>query len=135
MMMSSFDVGAFAIGINGGELVMGVNAPAGGDKTKEWYSPGWQPLTQTKTGAKPELNKWHHFALVFDGSAYMCFFDGKLRRLESSTDIAASFKVINLGAGWGYWQTNNSYPSNVNLDNIAVTVGKAKYTGNFTPAK
>jgi hypothetical protein len=135
MMMSSFDVGAFAIGINGGELVMGVNAPAGGDKTKEWYSPGWQPLTQSKTGAKPELNKWHHFALVFDGSAYMCFFDGKLRRLESSTDIAAPFKVINLGAGWGYWQTNNSYPSNVNLDNIAVTVGKAKYTGNFTPAK
>jgi len=135
MFMSSFDAGAFSIGMNGQDLVMGVNGPAGGDKQKEWHSPTWDALSQTALGVKPELNRWYHFALVFTGTEYLCFVDGKLKRLVSSEIKAAPFSVINLGSGWGYWGTNNSYPSNVNLDNIWVSVGRAKYTSNFTPSK
>jgi hypothetical protein len=135
MFLSSYDSGSLAIGVNGTELVMGVNGPAGGDKYKEWHSPTWDALSQTPIGVKPELNKWYHFALVYTGSEYLCFVDGKLKRLVSSDIKAAPFSIINLGSGWGYFGTNNSYPSNVNLDNIAITVGKAKYTSNFTPEK
>jgi len=135
MFLSSFDVGAFAIGVNGQELVMGVNGPAGGDKQKEWHSPTWNALSQTSLGVTPDLNRWYHFALVFTGSEYLSFVDGKLKRLVSSDVKAAQFSVINLGSGWGYYGTNDSYPSNVNLDNISISVGSAKYTTNFSPVR
>ena len=76
----------------------------------------------------PVVNQWYHYAVVCDGSTYKLYVDGQL--LDSSFDYIGS-KVIDwwaVGARQSGLNQGNCF-----IDDLRITKGIARYTGNFTP--
>lgn len=72
------------------------------------------------------LNTWQHIALVKQGTLFTWYINGiNAGTFTKSVDIAAS-KLWVGGAG-------SNFPFTGYINNIRVTSGTARYTGNFTP--
>lgn len=87
------------------------------------------------------LNTWNHFAVCrIAGTSYKCFVNGVLGNTFTTTDKPYTPRIggITIGGGYDYtWggagniavTTPDGY-----MDDIAVTIGVARYTNAFTPA-
>ena len=76
-----------------------------------------------------QLNTWQHFAFVNTGSIINIYLNGVLVGTQAnySTNIGATNKFY-IGC-----RVDNTLPFNGYMDDIRVTNGTARYTGNFTP--
>ncbi len=77
-------------------------------------------------------NAWHHIAVNRASNTLRFFVDGVADgSVTDAADYATS--VVNLGIGAQVYSRNSAYDLAASLDDIRVTKGVARYTGNFTP--
>jgi hypothetical protein len=92
------------------------------------YSTG-APLLLT-TGVSIRDDVWHHIAIVRNGSAWICYVDGTSRATGTySGGIGNISAVTIIGADGFYGRYYSGY-----IDELRITNGYARYTGNFTPS-
>ena len=80
------------------------------------------PLTLT-------LNTWHHLALVREGDTLYLFKDGVL--FGSNTGASINLDSDQIRIGHSYVDGGNTYWWGGLIDDITITIGKAKYTTDF----
>ena len=86
------------------------------------------PLLLT-TGVSIRDDVWHHIAIVRNGSAWACYVDGTSRATGTfSGDIINIGSGPRIGADQYYGRYFQGY-----IDELRITNGIARYTGNFTP--
>ena len=103
------------------------------------YFLGWDGTTLTiiyggsTTGTMTDtttLNAWNHIALVRSGSTIRVYINGTQAFSATYTGTYASTS----GGGIGYTPgLSNNYSFNGYIDDLRITKGVARYTGNFTP--
>ena len=92
---------------------------------------GASPTGTTYTGTTTvTLNAWHHVALVKTGSTCKGFLDGDQEWSASAATMYEGSKALLIGYSVGQPSTVcfNGY-----IDELRITKGVARYTGNFTP--
>ena len=76
------------------------------------------------------LNTWHHVALSRSGTTLKTFFNGStIGTFAGVTQAYLSSNTLNIGRNPG---GNNAF-FNGYIDDLRITKGVARYTGNFTP--
>jgi hypothetical protein len=79
----------------------------------------------------PSSNAWHHFAMVKSGTTGRVFIDGTLAgTINGLNTPAVSSQTLRIGV-WDYNISSEYF--NGYIDEIRITKGVARYTGNFTP--
>jgi len=80
------------------------------------------------TGTRPSTGAWHHVALTRDGTTLRMFVNGSLHgsATTSSTGISQTQYPLLLG------ETGSRNALNGFIDDFRITLGKARYTSNFT---
>lgn len=92
---------------------------------------GTSPTGTTYTGTTTvTLNAWHHVALVKTGSTCKGFLDGGQEWSGSAGTMYEGSKALLIGYSAG--QPSAAY-FNGYIDDLRITKGVARYTGNFTP--
>ena len=121
---SSFGSGMWSLMINSTSSTSGDVALYVGD-----YS-GASSLLLLTTGVSIRDDVWHHIAIVRNGSAWACYVDGTSRATGTF-----SGNIINIGSGprIGADQYYGRYFQGY-IDELRITNGIARYTGNFTPS-
>ena len=78
-------------------------------------------------GGNATLNTWHHFAFTRFGASCSVFLNGLLRgsTIRSAATVSGPFFIGQRANGTGAFA---GY-----IDEFRITVGVARYTGNFTP--
>ena len=71
-------------------------------------------------------NTWHHIALVRNGSTITSYIDGTAGGTESNTNNLTT-EELTIGSNW-----DGDYRLIGYMDELRITVGKARYTSNFT---
>ncbi len=71
-------------------------------------------------------NTWHHIALVRNGSTITSYIDGTAGGTESNTNDLTT-EMLTIGGNY-----NGDYYLRGYMDELRITVGKARYTSNFT---
>ena len=80
----------------------------------------------------PSNNAWHHFAMVKSGTTGTVYVDGTLAGTITSLNTpAASSQTLRIGV-WDYSAASEYF--NGYIDELRITNGYARYTGNFTPS-
>ena len=78
----------------------------------------------------PSNNAWHHFAMVKSGTTGTVYIDGTLAGTVNSLNTpAVSSQTLRIGV-WDYSASSEYF--NGYIDEIRITKGIARYTGNFT---
>ena len=78
----------------------------------------------------PSNNAWHHFAMVKSGTTGTVYIDGTLAGTVNSLNTpAVSSQTLRIGV-WDYNASSEYF--NGYIDEIRITKGIARYTGNFT---
>jgi len=78
----------------------------------------------------PSSNTWHHFAMVKSGTTGTVYIDGTLAGTVNSLNTpAVSSQTLRIGV-WDYSASSEYF--NGYIDEIRITKGIARYTGNFT---
>ena len=78
----------------------------------------------------PSNNIWHHFAMVKSGTTGTVYIDGTLAGTVNSLNTpAVSSQTLRIGV-WDYSASSEYF--NGYIDEIRITKGIARYTGNFT---
>jgi hypothetical protein len=72
------------------------------------------------------INTWHHIALVRNGSTITSYIDGTAGGTESNTNNLTT-EELTIGSNW-----DGDYRLIGYMDELRITVGKARYTSNFT---
>lgn len=76
-------------------------------------------------------NQWYRFAITREGTTFRIFRDGALKNtVVSASEPAVTTGVFDIGPGSSLGSTNE----NVNLDEIRITIGVARYTAAYTLA-
>lgn len=120
---SSFGSGMWALMINSTSSTSGNVALYVAD-----YS-NVTPLLLT-TGVSIRDDVWHHIAIVRNGSAWTCYIDGTSRATGTfSGGIGNISSGPIIGADQFYGRYFQGY-----IDELRITNGYARYTGNFTPS-
>lgn len=83
-------------------------------------------LTSTATMS---VDTWYHIAGTRSGSTFRLFVDGNQEASQSASDALVSNSTVMTWASY----TNPLLGLNGRLDDIRITAGVARYTGNFTP--
>ena len=80
------------------------------------------------SGTRPSTGAWHHVALTRDGTTLRMFVNGSLHgsATTSSTGISQTQYPLLLG------ETGSRNALNGFIDDFRITLGKARYTSNFT---
>jgi hypothetical protein len=79
------------------------------------------------------LNTWYHLALVRNGTSLVMYRDGiSVASTTISTNAVFNWGKLGCRIGGGNWDGAESY-FNGYIDDLRVTKGYARYTGNFTP--
>ena len=80
--------------------------------------------------AAPDINKLTHIAVTRDGDTFRLFYDGvkKDEKVSNVVINAYSATPVTIGGHVGENSKFNGY-----IDEVRVTKGVARYTGNFTP--
>lgn len=84
------------------------------------------------TAQTVSLNAWHHIAFVRNGTGFDIYVDG-----TSGASGTSSISITSNRAMWIGWDALNAVGGtdyNGYLDEIRITKGTARYTGNFTPS-
>jgi hypothetical protein len=96
------------------------------------YGNGGSPLLASAT--EPALSAWTHVAVTRSGSTWRLFVNGRLESTNTysgALDGASAARELAVGlienGGWDWGYTGQ-------MDNVRVTRGLARYTGNFTPS-
>jgi hypothetical protein len=71
-------------------------------------------------------NTWHHIALVRNGSTITSYIDGTAGGTESNTSNLTT-QMLTIGGNY-----NGDYYLRGYMDELRITIGKARYTANFT---
>ena len=94
------------------------------------YSGASGNLLLLTTGVSIRDDVWHHIAIVRNGSAWACYVDGTSRATGTfSGDIINIGSGPRIGADQYYGRYFQGY-----IDELRITNGYARYTGNFTPS-
>ena len=82
------------------------------------------------TGGVITPDQWHHVCLVRDGTNLRSFIDGQqVGTTATFTDpINSSETTLRIG-----WDSGANAPFNGHVDELRISKGVARYTGNFTP--
>ena len=83
-------------------------------------------VTAMAMGAK-EVGKWTHYAVTRSGNTIRTFKNGSLQATAAFSGSVYQNGPIQLGGGWCGVYMNGL------LDDFRVTIGRALWTGNFTP--
>jgi hypothetical protein len=96
------------------------------------YAPGTWNITQDfQSNSTPSINAWHHFALVFTGSAYVVYVDGVEEIRVTSSQPLPNFTLNNITFGvnpFATSETMNGYLDEFRFSKIV------RYSAEFTPA-
>jgi hypothetical protein len=88
-------------------------------------------LTTTDTAG---INQWHHVALTWDGSTYQLFLDGvPAPTAYNSTQPPYAAPTADFTVGARVFNAGASQYLDGHVDDVRVTIGKCRYTGNFNP--
>ena len=87
------------------------------------------PLMQTATAFATAT--WYHIAIVRNGSAHAIYVNGVSDVTATASYAVSTGGSFHIGRSW-YDATMGRQP-NCNFDDIRITVGNARYTGDFTP--
>ena len=94
-----------------------------------WYSQG-TPVVLT-TASTLSNNTWSHIAVVRNTGIITIYIDGTSRgSAASSTNYNPGSYAIEIGRG----VVTSTYPMTGYIDELRITNGYARYTGNFTPS-
>ena len=91
------------------------------------------PMTmgnESYTFTSVTLATWHHFAWVGDGTNVKTYLDGVFGNTTSQSDSPSS-DYFTIGSA--FVPTGGAIGPNVNVDEIRITIGNARYLENFTP--
>ena len=92
---------------------------------------GVSPTGTNYTGATTiTTGAWHHVAIVKTGSTFKGFLDGTEEWSSSAATMYEGSKALVIGYETG--QPSTTY-FNGRIDELRITKGVARYTGNFTP--
>ena len=86
-----------------------------------------------KMGSTPSANTWYHLAITRSGTSTRLFLNGTLQNtttVPSGMNVNGSGSNLLIGA---QGNTPGSLPLNGYIDDLRITKGYARYTGNFTP--
>ena len=100
-----------------------------GDNQLRWYSNA--TLVVTTTASTLSNNTWSHIAVVRNNGVITIYIDGVSRgSAASSTNYNPGSYAIEIGRG----VVTSTYPMTGYIDELRITNGYARYTGNFTPS-
>ena len=118
-------ISAGSSGGTSGSWVLGFGATSESSSNKLRFTTGLTPV-MFDAGVSPN-QQWFHAAVARQGSTVRLFVDGvQVATMTSAADLTESLIRITRGRGSAFYF--NGY-----LDDIRITKGVARYTGNFTP--
>ena len=85
----------------------------------------------TESGSTVNTNTWYHIAVVRNGTTLTMYRNGVSVGTASDTGNYTASATLGIGAGSG--TGFNNYYLNGYIDDLRITKGIARYTGNFTP--
>lgn len=104
------------------------NAGAHYDYSLEVYDGTQKVYTLVASAATPSINTWYHIAMVRNGNDFLTFQDG----VQCGATVTDADPIPNFAApflvGYGLSTYHNGW-----LDEIRISKGIARWTGNFTP--
>ena len=100
--------------------------------TIQWEWASTDIATKLDTGVTPVLNTWMHLAAVRAGDTLTLYVDGVSKASTDCTGLSFDSPDTGIVFGRIYTQTDG-YDFNGHMDEITVTKGSARWTGNFTP--
>lgn len=83
------------------------------------------------TGTVLSINNWYHVALTRSSGVFRCFLNGSLDWQASATVDFGSSRPLGIGGSVASLLVGTS-PFNGYIDDLRITKGVARYTGNFT---
>lgn len=90
----------------------------------------WQAPNTKTNGVAVSLNTWHHVAVSREGTTLRIFLDGA--QVGSATDTTSYPYEPSIGMGVGKVAPQNNFAfTNGAIDEVRITKGLARYTGNF----
>ena len=97
-----------------------------------YFIAGGIPVVVLDTAQVFSLNQWHHVAIVDNGTTTTLYVDGVSQGSSSSAgELGYSNAEFNLSIGAD--QSGNYNHIHGHLDELRISKGIARYTGNFTP--
>ena len=100
--------------------------------TIQWEWASTNIATKLDTGVTPVLNTWMHLAAVRADDTLTLYVDGVSKASTDCTGLSFDSPDTGIVFGRIYTQTDG-YDFNGHMDEITVTKGSARWTGNFTP--
>lgn len=89
----------------------------------------WNTVLLTST--IPTVNTWHHIAVSRSGSTVRLFLNGTIQGSIGSSNFIRSGSSLRIG-GYQYFP-GGARSLNGFIDEVRITKGISRYTGNFTP--
>ena len=100
--------------------------------TIQWEWASTAIATKLDTGVTPVLNTWMHLAAVRADDTLTLYVDGVSKASTDCTGLSFDSPDTGIVFGRIYTQTDG-WDFNGHMDEITVTKGSARWTGNFTP--
>lgn len=93
----------------------------------------WNPDLSFGGGSALSTDTWYHVALVRNGTAWNLYIDGTSQASTTSSLTMPSLTTpLHIGAG-AYSGGGMAWYTNGYIDEVRISKGVARYTGNFTP--
>ena len=93
------------------------------------YRPSNNVTVNLQSSSTPSTGQWHHVAIVRNGSTQTLYFNGSSVATDTNSDtIGRSDIGVNIGRIASGADYMDGY-----IDELRITKGVARYTGNFTP--
>jgi hypothetical protein len=86
----------------------------------------WQ-ISDRRVTTSPAADQWHHLAITRGGTTFRGFFNGT-KSVEFTYSSALTTGPLTIASG-----ASGSNAINARIDDLRITKGVARYTGNFTP--